>query len=754
MPGIMPDVANGGVVVRTLAGVCTAQSEAPNAYCPPATFVTTCQVTALAEDCTARVMPSQLNAIVSELMCLAVALDPNGPWDCNSNCNLSAMFQTWAGNFQAGTTVVTDGTTIAGNGTSGNTIRIIPDGVVSAICADDSAADALATCLISGQAGNIIEVGSDGRLFAEVTVSATNHITGTGSVGNPLDVNVPSLISTDGRNIIREGTDGLLQADITTSGALTGSGTAADPLTIEFDGIASFICGNDAEHDLLASCLVSAQVGNELTIGTDGGLYVVAGGSGGFPPDGVTIGLDGGNNLTLLPQGAASAICADANAAPILAACLISAQANNSIVIGTDGKIYYDAPDVSSSNGDGITISEDGPFSIIPLGVVNAICSTDGAGDALASCLRSTDGNNTLTIGTDGRLFVANQALTNAGDNVTITQAGPFSIIPEGVVNAICGNANAREAIAQCIVSFNAGQDLTFDPDGRLYINASTAVAQNGTDGITIGPMLGNPAKIRVIPGGVVTAICGDDAAADALATCMLSTDANNSIEIGSDGRLFSLGGGAAPDDVTIQLDGSGELAIIPGGVVNAICANDTAGDALASCLRSTDANNGLVLGTDGRLFVSTVTADQMVANICGDDSAHDALADCLLSTDSDNILTVGTDGGLKATAAGAAGGGPGGPGTSWQSFLGSRVDNTWYQNTSGAPIEVSVVSQNGGGAALTVNYHCNTGPVDNIVVRNTVPSGHYSTATWIVPNNHYYKIETGMPIDSWKELR
>lgn len=100
MPSIFPDAESGGVVVRNFAGDCLAPGNVPNAYCPPETFTSSCEITALPSDCAARITVGWANAINSELLCLAVELDPDGNWNCGSLCNLAAAFHNWFDNFE------------------------------------------------------------------------------------------------------------------------------------------------------------------------------------------------------------------------------------------------------------------------------------------------------------------------------------------------------------------------------------------------------------------------------------------------------------------------------------------------------------------------------------------------------------------------------------------------------------------------------------------------------------------------------
>lgn len=97
MPGIFPDSINGGIVIRDLAGQPVAYDNALvlNALVPAATFDSTCVMTAMPIDCTAKMSPAQINAIVSEIVGLAVALTPTGEWDCASLTNLADAFLAW-----------------------------------------------------------------------------------------------------------------------------------------------------------------------------------------------------------------------------------------------------------------------------------------------------------------------------------------------------------------------------------------------------------------------------------------------------------------------------------------------------------------------------------------------------------------------------------------------------------------------------------------------------------------------------------
>lgn len=97
MAGIFPTLINNGYQVRAIDGTpSVVPGNVINAYVPPMEFQTSCPITYLPEECFSRIAPSQINAVVSELLCLAQTWDPLGLWDCGSNCNLSTLFTHWA----------------------------------------------------------------------------------------------------------------------------------------------------------------------------------------------------------------------------------------------------------------------------------------------------------------------------------------------------------------------------------------------------------------------------------------------------------------------------------------------------------------------------------------------------------------------------------------------------------------------------------------------------------------------------------
>lgn len=87
-----------------------------------------------------------------------------------------------------------------------------------------------------------------------------------------------------------------------------------------------------------------------------------------------------------------------------------------------------------------------------------------------------------------------------------------------------------------------------------------------------------------------------------------------------------------------------------------------------------------------------------------------------------------------------------------WQDLSASRSFGTIYQNTSGAPIAVSVGTSTGN-ATVTLLAGSTTPPT--VQVAQAVYFGvNYNTAFAIIPNNHYYRANSTGALGQWAELR
>jgi hypothetical protein len=92
------------------------------------------------------------------------------------------------------------------------------------------------------------------------------------------------------------------------------------------------------------------------------------------------------------------------------------------------------------------------------------------------------------------------------------------------------------------------------------------------------------------------------------------------------------------------------------------------------------------------------------------------------------------------------------GQGQTWQDVSASRANNTQYQNTTGKPIMVSAVGGSVSGSTTIVGY-VGTASANLEVTRG---NGWYAqpSVIFIVPDQHYYKVNAGNGLVYMKELR
>lgn len=174
MPGIIP-LSMAGAVTYT-------SSRVENATALLYNFTTSCDYLALPSDCTARILPSQINAFMSELLNFAATLVPSGEWDCDSLDNLGRLFDHYRTNTGVGRNLFNDlqalicGVTQSNPGPNARYLYCDGNGeihksvvpftgleVAQAICADPDAAQTLAACLVSTtQPGQTLQVHAAG----------------------------------------------------------------------------------------------------------------------------------------------------------------------------------------------------------------------------------------------------------------------------------------------------------------------------------------------------------------------------------------------------------------------------------------------------------------------------------------------------------------------------------------------------------------------------------------------------------------
>lgn len=207
MPGILPDIGNGGVIIRNDLGVCLNPPGILNAYCPNADFLSSCQLTALPSDCTARITAAQINGIVSELIAFAECLNPEGTWVCNSVQNLCTAWNAWKTGTGPGSLGASVAAAIAFEDCNGAPILL---GAALATCAD----------LAAGLASIIIPV--DRYVVGLQSYSAVTH-------AMTLQMSTVPNISIDMSGVIN---DAIAQHTTAHDTSLSGTGQPALPLAV------------------------------------------------------------------------------------------------------------------------------------------------------------------------------------------------------------------------------------------------------------------------------------------------------------------------------------------------------------------------------------------------------------------------------------------------------------------------------------------------------------------------------------------
>jgi hypothetical protein len=85
-----------------------------------------------------------------------------------------------------------------------------------------------------------------------------------------------------------------------------------------------------------------------------------------------------------------------------------------------------------------------------------------------------------------------------------------------------------------------------------------------------------------------------------------------------------------------------------------------------------------------------------------------------------------------------------------WQVVTGSRTAGTSYQNTTGRPISVAILASSGTTRDLQVSTDNSTW----IGVGRISSAGGIEYQTFVVPEQHYYRINGAATINTWSELR
>ncbi|MEV6738721.1 hypothetical protein AB0N14_18020 [Streptomyces sp. NPDC051104] len=328
----------------------------------------------------------------------------------------------------------------------------------------------------NGSAANpyiISATGGSGTTALAVTDSETIDfdLTGTGTAGDPYEITGSAILDPTppggGSNLLQSGPEGLFVecADVRTCFSAT-DGATYDPATGEI------------------GAKVSTDAGNQVKIGTDGGLYAPPASS--SAPTVVQAGDTDTIDATVSGTGTA--------ADPYVVSGAVRLDptppqgGSNLIGTGPEG-LYLECADVRGclSAGDGVTY--------------------DAATGVIAAKI-SGDAGNTTKIGADGGIYTpapAGTALQAADTNTvdttvsgTGTAADPYVVKSDVIV---APEPNGLEATASGLLvapSGDAGNQLAMGSDGRLFVPPDPPLAVGcglQGDGTAAKPLAAYPAR-------------------------------------------------------------------------------------------------------------------------------------------------------------------------------------------------------------------------------------------------------------------
>lgn len=495
-------------------------------------------------------------------------------------------------------------------------------------------------------------------------------------------------------------------------------------------------------------------VNNAANVNDDNVLSGAGGGGGGSGASftetyvtGVTI-LNGGNTLRFDYNNA------NATFGPLTFVLTlptgVSANANNILVTGTDGKPLLRLTDFGVSSdtnllstgtdnlpllaslisSDGSNVLTTGSDSLaFYLGVSansNNILST-GTDKGIFLDLTgtiSTDSLNALTTGSDRGLYHAertfpeiatgvlstnsNQSITTGTDNLLFFQERPFTEIATGITSTgLNGVLNVLSVGSDNLlffkgVSSDASNNLSTGTDGGIYYQhvvtgLSTDAGQSlvtGTDSGYFLRLISTDASNVLTSGSDNGAYYAERTYAN-LATGTLSVDASNALSTGSDGLLYVI-----PATGAISTD------------ANNLLVTGTDGDIRLKLtdFLSTDAFNSLGAGSDSKIYFAEARNVSLVAgnslSLAADDGAWYSEPDAV-STGTSNLLTAGVDGRPF-----------------YSGFAPSR-GSMYLSSTEGTPISVTDTYVKASGTTTVRNVNNFTMPSNNRLTYNGASTIH-----------------------------
>lgn len=457
--------------------------------------------------------------------------------------------------------------------------------------------------MVSATAGNLLTVGLDGKLVVEPQ-ELPDFV--SKQEGNYARYGVDKGVYVDGNDILSNAVNNLLTISPTdgkvqlTEEALKDAGIGAD-VTI-----------------------VSTDAGNILSIGTDKGAMLQA--------QDVAVGM-AGNGLTIEPGTGKLTINADY-------------LADGATIVDNNGKLsvdlagLVDGNTIRVENGKLATHAEASVAAgdkLLYKTLDGAIGSEFAVAYERATGLLRMFGVNGASLG-EVTILGAESVLEDVDFVIDPLGQSPGSYL---LFTFRLQNGNAKELyVNMSYLSdiYRAGMGVKIDPD----LTVSVRLATDGGLGFNVN------GEIQLDGANVGSVILGE----------MISKDADNTIVLGSDNKLYSAGGLQAsdiPELLSVQEGNALKL-----GLDNKLYVEETKPEDLLSGT----ADNTLTVGLDGKLYSAPVKPTELVSlqeknlltvGLDGKLFAKSTEPTELLSIQAGNKLTLGTDGKLYTSGMSAA---------------------------------------------------------------------------------------------------
>ncbi|MCM1516233.1 MAG: hypothetical protein NC080_07485 [Paraprevotella sp.] len=482
-----------------------------------------------------------------------------------------------------------------------------------------------ADALVSQDAGNIIIQGSDGLLYARVEPTP------------PVD-----MISEDEGNSLVTGKDGGLYVNVPEPDALL-SKMEGNSLTAMRDGLYA--------HVPVTEELISQQAGNTIVKGPDNKLYSPELNVGSLvsPEQGNQLGVKDGALLVpaVVPSDMVSAESRN----------IISTSAEDNKLTVKTATVQTIVQDWLANNADDIVSEQEG--NMVELDREGRLYVSEAEIDAKidayepeATKLLSDDEDNYSVAGSDGKVYTPTPEaadflspdkdnilrLSGNNDKITLT-AAEIGDVAKGVVTP------------ESLVSLRPGNNLGVDDTNKLFVTTTisspvTLISSQEGNMLTTGVDgdLFVPAPAEVSPVDLVSKESGNlikvttDNKIVQKAGDLVSGNSGNSLQAGTDGKLYV----PAPEDAaSLVSTSSGSLVKVDDGKISLKAAD----------LISTNAGNGMQAGTDGKLFVPAPENADSLVSTAGDSLVNvvngkiSLTAADIISTDANNNIVAGSDG-------------------------------------------------------------------------------------------------------------